>query len=135
MFPSKIKVSKRLKCQQCIESFKFSHTSDEEIALLTTMKSHGRLIHPNSGIFKMLIIIEDSFQKYATCPDVIELVTTDICSNIQYKFPCTEHQEQMTSIIISYYLSTRIKPYTKMINLNTTKHNKTKKKMAKLTKT
>lgn len=83
----------------------------------------------------MLIIIEDSFQKYATCPDVIVLVTTDICSNIQYKFPCTEHQEQMTSIIISYYLSMRIKQYTKMISLNTTKHNKTKKKIAKLTKT
>lgn len=107
-----MKVPKRLKCHRCIKAFKHSHTSDKEIALLTTMKSHGRLIHPNSGIFKMLITIEDSFLKYATCPDVIELVTTDICFHIQYKFPYTEHQEQMTSIIISYYLSMRMKQYT-----------------------
>jgi len=41
----------------------------------------------------------------------------------------------MTSIIISYYLSMRMKQYTKMINSNIIKHNKTKKKMAKQTKT
>lgn len=73
------------------------------------MKSQGKLFHLNAELFKMLTLIDGSFQEHMKSPDVFNLVTNEICDYTNYISPCTDHQDEIKSIIINYYLSMRMK--------------------------
>lgn len=63
-------------------------------ATLTNMKSKGGLLHPNQGFFKLILGIEDSFEKYCNSEYVFQNCVDDVLLNKEHLmgFPCLEHK-------------------------------------------
>lgn len=92
--------------------------------MLTDIKSKGKLIHPSLYLYKLLIQIEQSFSKNVDFPDCYNRVIAEILDNNIDKFPCNTHANSMTSYLIFYFISMRMKQYTKVLNNNCSKENK-----------
>jgi len=128
---------KSTKCQLCIESIKNLNTSTvgSEADLLNN-KTRGCLTHPDRNLYLILKHLETCFSKHATSCDVFEDTYNEFFSlNIGLKFPCLEHQADILTNIFSYYITMRMRQYSYLVNQNSTKLSKTKKKLSKLVKT
>jgi len=102
------------------------------------MKSREGLCHPNMFLFHLLVDVEDSFKKFCDEYDVFELTVDDFFNKKKQlikTFPCVTHKSEMLTIIISYYITTRMHQYTKISNIDQNKNNAKKKKNAKLVNT
>lgn len=97
------------------------------------MKTRGYLTHPDHHMYIILKHLEMCFSKHVNSTDVFEETCNEFFkTKVGLKFMCLEHQSEMLTKIISYYLTMRMRQYTYMLNQNTKKHNNTKKKIVKI---
>ncbi|KAF0692827.1 Uncharacterized protein FWK35_00038486 [Aphis craccivora] len=75
------------------------------ISEATNIKSKGGLIHPNQGFFKLILAIEDSFEKYCNSQHVFQNCVDDVLlkSGHLTGFPCSEHKTEIMIYNITYY--------------------------------
>lgn len=128
---------KSTKCPLCIVSIKNLNTSTVgSEADLVNNKTRGYLTHPDRNLYLILKRLETCFSKHANSCDVFENTYNEFFSlNIGLKFPCLEHQTDILTNIFSYYITMRMRQYSYLVNQNTKKQCKTKKKLSKLDKT
>ncbi|CAH1737081.1 unnamed protein product [Aphis gossypii] len=87
-------------------------------ATLTNIKSKGGLIHPNQGFFKLILAIEDSFEKYSYSQHVFQNYVDDVLLKNGHLtgFPCSEHKTEIMTYIITYYITMRMRQHTALQN-------------------
>jgi len=131
------RLTAKTKCQLCASSFKnLNTTTYGSNADLTMAKSRGYLTHPNSNLFKIIKTLELSFFKFKDSSNVFEETLEDFLkAKIFFEFNCQEHKKTILLDILSHYIIMRMRQYTYMINQNSKKLNKTKKKLSKLVTT
>ncbi|CAI6368554.1 unnamed protein product [Macrosiphum euphorbiae] len=125
-------VLKRTKCLNCLSALKGSDTRPE--AALTNLKSKGFLIHPNYTVFTLVSAIEEGFVQYCDVPEVFDKTVNFLLQHHQklLKFPCVEHESEMLTSIVHFYITMRMKQYTRNLNRETKKLSSKKKKLSKL---
>ncbi|KAE9522841.1 hypothetical protein AGLY_016758, partial [Aphis glycines] len=101
-------------------------------AALTNLKSKGFLIHPNYTVFKLVSAIEEGFVKYCNVPEVFDKTVHFLLQHHQklLKFPCVEHESEMITSIVQFYITMRMKQYTRNLNRETKKLSSKKKKLS-----
>lgn len=121
-----------LKCKSCFTSQK----NDRPEAHLTNIKSKGWLKHPNIYLYNLMSAIEDEFQKYYESLTVFDDIVEGLITKFEtFTFPCAEHKDYIISYSIKYYISMRMRQYTRQTNNDQTKENLKKKKISKFCKT
>lgn len=65
-------------------------------------------------------------------PDVYNKTVDDLIEHFQrFNFPCPEHKYEIFAYAIKYYLSMRMKQWSRTVNREIVKTNTKKKKLAK----
>jgi len=106
----------------CIESLKCLNTSEGQIskeADLVQAKTKGYLTYQDSNLYKIIKQLEECFALNASSNDVFENTCNEFFTrNLNIKFNCTirEHQKEMLTNIVSYYITMRMRQYTFMQN-------------------
>ncbi|KAF0721309.1 Uncharacterized protein FWK35_00027338, partial [Aphis craccivora] len=87
-------------------------------ATLANIKSRGGLIHPNQGFFKLISAIEDSFEIHCNTENVFQNCVDELLSTSGHLtvFPCSEHKTDITTYIISFYITMRMRQHTALQN-------------------
>lgn len=117
--------------QYCF-TIKGSDTRPE--AALRNLKSKRFLIHPNDIVFKLVSAIEEGFVQFCDVPEVFDKTVNFLLQHHQklLKFPCVVHESEMVTFIVQFYITMRMKQYTRNLNRETKKLSSKKKKLSKL---
>lgn len=116
---------KRTTCSKCKSCLASPQNYSAE-AQLTKIKSKGWLKHPNIYLYNLMSAIEDEFQKY--CENLTVFDEGLITKFETFTFPCPKHKDYIISYSIKYYISMRMRQYTRQTNQDKSKKNlKTKK--------
>jgi len=104
---------------------------------LRSIKSKGRLIHPNKHIYYFISALEEVFEMFCESFNMFE-ETVDYF--LEHKtnlltFPCESHKREFLIYIITYYLVMKMRQYSQMIYQKQIKVSCKKKKLSKLVKT
>lgn len=120
------------KCKSCLTSPQ-NYSAE---ALLTNIKSKGWLKHPNIYLYNLMSAIEDEFQKYCENLTVFDDIVEGLITKFEtFTFPWVEHKDYIISYSIKYYISMRMRQYTRQTNQDKSKENLKKKKLSKFCKT
>lgn len=126
---------KVIKCEVCREAIVIPKTiSENPNAELTNQKTRGKLIHPNTHLFNMIMHLENYFNKYCYDVDAYNLIIDDMICSYNFSFPCTEHGNSFLSYAMHYYVRMRMRQFTRQLNSNSLKESREKKKQAKFHK-
>lgn len=121
------------KCETCIDSLKTDYGVSSNLGSdLINLKTRGFLTHPKHHLFKIILQLESSFSKFAHSFNVFEETYEDVFQNQKLSFPCEIHKVEMISNIFVKYITMRMRQYSFIINQETKKQNKSKKKLSKL---
>lgn len=125
-------ILKRKKCPKCIEYLKNGNI-EHPAAKLISLKSRGNLVYPNTYLFEFLSKVESSFAKHCKNFDVFERVIDEVVeSKFELKYTCAEHQLEVATDILVYFIQMRLRQYTYQENLKLKKISREKKKISKL---
>lgn len=128
-------IMKRTTCSKCKSCLTSPQNYSAE-ALLTNIKSKGWLKHPNIYLYNLMSAIEDEFQKYCENLTVFDDIVEGLITKFEtFTFPCVEHKDYIISYSIKYYISMRMRQYTRQTNQDKSKENLKKKKLSKFCKT
>ncbi|XP_022173263.1 uncharacterized protein LOC111035795 [Myzus persicae] len=126
-------IIKRTTCDICLSAFKEGDRSIPE-ASITNIKSRGGLIFPNRKIFEIIIGLEEAFEQFCDSYDVFQETVDFFIENNQHllAFPCTNHKNEIFLFIITYYVTMRMRQYSRISNQKQVKNHAKKKKLSKL---
>jgi len=128
-------IMKRTTCSKCKSCLTSPQNYSAE-ALLTNIKSKGWLKHPNIYLYNLMSAIEDEFQKYCENLTVFDDIVEGLITKFEtFTFSCVEHKDYIISYSIKYYISMRMRQYTRQTNQDKSKENLKKKKLSKFCKT
>lgn len=100
---------KKKKCPKCIEYLKNS-SNEHPAAKLITLKSRDNLLYPNTYLFEFLSKVESSFAIHCTSYNVFERVIDEVVeSKFELKYTCAEHQLEVATDILVYYIQMRLR--------------------------
>lgn len=127
-------MSKKNKCTLCISGLKNNNPEiNTNKSELVEMKTRGFLTHPSGNMYNILQVLEASFQKHCSSPDVFENTYNEfLLASTNLKFPCENHKTDVMVEIFTSYICMRMRQYTYMENQKSKKLNRTKKKLSKL---
>ncbi|KAE9523024.1 hypothetical protein AGLY_016655 [Aphis glycines] len=107
--------------------------NEHPAAKLITLKSRGNLLYPNTYLFEFLSKVESSFAKHCTSYNVFERVIDEVVeSKFELKYTCAEHQLEVATDILVYFIQMRLRQYIYQENLKLQKISREKKKLSKL---
>ncbi|XP_018368191.1 PREDICTED: uncharacterized protein LOC108764431 [Trachymyrmex cornetzi] len=125
------KMIKRTDCSTCKTAFIQLANSTPE-AELVNLKSQGRPIHPNHMLYALFQTTEYYFRKNLHVFNIYEQTIDDVINNYIITFPCNDHKLDVTSYCIYYYVTMRMRQYSRQINNDLPKKTCKRKKQARL---
>jgi len=103
---------------------------------LTSIKSKGRLIHPNKHIYSFISALEEVFEMFCESFNVFEETVdyflehkTDLLTS-----PCESHKSEILTYIITYYLTMRMRQYSQNDKSKTDQNKLQKEEIVKIGK-
>lgn len=101
-------------------------------AHLTIIKNRGLLVHPNMALFQILKVAERHFSRNVLNSNVFEKTDNCILREETLSFPCNMHKCDVLSRVIHYYITLRMRQFSKIYNQKLGQSTRERRKQAKL---
>lgn len=114
---------KTVKCDICKKAFASSEIFiNDPITLLANIQNEratalgAPLVHPVKRLYNFIQILDRLFVKHCESKNVCELVLDEVLECNILSFPCLEHMHEIISIIVQYFLQSRMITHSNEIN-------------------
>ncbi|KAK3915282.1 Transposable element P transposase [Frankliniella fusca] len=127
-------------CSVCAESLvRPNSESSKERERLIEIKSLGGLLRPSDLVYAIIIQVEQAVIFTSTQENLHTNMIFSILENVRdhatlYRIGCDEHQQALTSAIVTFYLTVRMHFQCREMNKQTAMNKKKNKNMSKMAK-
>lgn len=128
------KLYKSSQCSTCKENLYFTNPAiQKDNSELTELKSRGFLNHPASCMVDFLSKVEEILVKYIHSVDVFEETVAEVYEKeLSFDFSCRQHQPDVISRSLYFYIVMRVKQYYKQEEKSYKRQSAEKRKESRL---